>query len=167
MLRYRVWHTIFCHFRSFFALLAHYWTRKLKFGKNVKRRLEILSFYTCAPLIKIIWCMVPEIRNAPDIIFLSYWAIFCPFTPLRAQKMKISKMKKTLQTSSFYTSVPKIMIICYTFPEIWPNRCNYFLFWAIFCHFTPITAPKIKISKKWKKMSGDIIILHMCTKYYD
>ena len=27
---------IFCHFRSFFALLPHYWPQILKFGKNVK-----------------------------------------------------------------------------------------------------------------------------------
>ena len=33
LLRNGVWLTIFCHFRSFFALLAHYWPRKLKFGK--------------------------------------------------------------------------------------------------------------------------------------
>ena len=31
------------------------------------------------------------------------------------------------------------------------DRCNYFLFWAIFCPFTPLTAQKIKISRKWKK----------------
>ena len=28
---------------------------------------------------------------------------------------------------------------------------NYFLFWAIFCPFTPLTARKINILKKWKK----------------
>ena len=28
--------TFFCHFRSFFALLLHYWPQKLKSGKNVK-----------------------------------------------------------------------------------------------------------------------------------
>ena len=40
------------------------------------------------------------------------------------------------------------------------DRCNsYFSFWAI---FYPFTAQKIKIKKK--KMPGDIIILHMCTK---
>ena len=71
---------IFCHFRPFFALLPHYWTRKSKFGKNVKKHLETLSFYTCVPLIKIIWCMVPEIWSATDRISLSSWAIFCPFT---------------------------------------------------------------------------------------
>ena len=69
--------------------------------------------------------------------FLSFWAIFCPFTPLTTQKIKIwkKKMKKTktkqkqkkqnktkknhLTISSFYKSVPKIMIICYVVPEIW------------------------------------------------
>ena len=44
---------------------------------------------------------------------------FCPFYSPNTLKMKISKMKKTLQISSFYTGVPKIMIICYTVPEIW------------------------------------------------
>ena len=47
------------------------------------------------------------------------------------------------------------------------DRCNYFLFWAIFCPFTPLTAQKIKIKKKMKKRPGDIIILLMCIKNYD
>ena len=43
--------------------------------------------------------------------------------------------------------------------------CNcYFSFWAIFCPFTPLTARKTKIEKK---MPGDIIILHKCTKNHD
>ena len=46
------------------------------------------------------------------------------------------------------------------------DKCNYFLFRAIFCPFTPLTARKIKILKKWKKTPGDII-LNMCTKNYD
>ena len=52
---------IFCHLRPFFAILPHYWPWKLKFGKNKKKLVEVLSFYTCVPQIKIIWCMVPEI----------------------------------------------------------------------------------------------------------
>ena len=49
-----------------------------------------------------------------------------------------------------------------------PDSCNcYFSFWAIFCLLTPITARKMKISKKWKKMPRDIIILHKCTKNHD
>ena len=56
--------------------------------------------------------------------YFSFWAIFCPFTPLTVQKLKIKKKKlkkkKThLEVPSFYTCVPKIMIIWCTVPEIW------------------------------------------------
>ena len=48
------------------------------------------------------------------------------------------------------------------------DRCNcYFTFWAIFCPFNPLSCPKNKISKKWKKTPGDIIILDKCTKNHD
>ena len=48
------------------------------------------------------------------------------------------------------------------------DGCNcYFSIWAILFPFTPLTAQKLKISKKWKKTPGDIIILHMCTKNCD
>ena len=40
---YRVFaQTIFCHFRPVFAFLPHYWLQKLKFGKNIKKTLDIL-----------------------------------------------------------------------------------------------------------------------------
>ena len=52
--------------------------------------------------------------------YFSFWAIFCPFTPLTAQKIKIlKKWKKGLVISSFYICVPKIMIRWCTVPEIW------------------------------------------------
>ena len=52
--------------------------------------------------------------------YFSFWATFCPFTPLTTQKIKIQiKLKKHLEILSFYTRLPKIMIICYTVPEIW------------------------------------------------
>ena len=49
------------------------------------------------------------------------------------------------------------------------DACNCcFLFWTMFFPFTPLTAPKNKISKKMKKKTpGDTIILHMCTTNYD
>ena len=109
---YRVFaQTIFCHFRPVFAFLPHYWLQKLKFGKNVKKYLDILSFYTCVPLIKIV-CLVPEIWSS-IYVFVTLIIFFCPFYSPNTLKMK------TLQISSFYTGVPKIMIICYTVPEIW------------------------------------------------
>ena len=51
--------------------------------------------------------------------YFSFWAIFCPFTPLRAWKIKFQKKwEKLLEISSFYTSVPKLMTIYFPVPEI-------------------------------------------------
>ena len=76
-LRYRAKQEI-GNFRSFLAL------QPLKNPKNQnserwKNLLEISSFNTCAPKITIIWCIVPEIQSETQN-FLSFWAIFCPFT---------------------------------------------------------------------------------------
>ena len=53
---------------------------------------------------------------------LSFWAIFCPFTLLRARKSKlkknIKKKKKHLEISSVYTYTKKMITWC-TVPEIW------------------------------------------------
>ena len=65
------------------------------------------------------WDMVRDTCNC----YFSYWAIFCPFISLTAQKIKIStkkKRKKRPEISSFYTCVPKVMIRWCTFSEIWP-----------------------------------------------
>ena len=48
--------------------------------------------------------------------------------------------------------------------------CNYFSFWAIFCPFTspnPFNSPKNQNFTKVKKVLGDIIIFHICTKNYN
>ena len=63
--------------------------------------------------------------------YFSFWSIFCPFTPQtspKKSKLKKKKNEKTppkkqthLDISSFYASVPKIMImiIYYTLPQMW------------------------------------------------
>ena len=49
--------------------------------------------------------------------FLSFRTIFCPFTVLTPQKIKIlKKWRKCLEILWFYKNVPKTMIICYTVP---------------------------------------------------
>ena len=97
---------------------------------------------------------------------LLFWAIFFPFTFLTIKKIKIlKKWKKCLEKTSFYTGTPKIMIICYTFPEIWWVTDVTFLFhFGLFFALLPLTAWKIISKKIMKKTPGDIIILHMCTK---
>ena len=48
------------------------------------------------------------------------------------------------------------------------DGCNcYFSFWAIFLPFYSPNSPKNQNFKNKKKATGDIIILHMCTKNYD
>ena len=66
-----------------------------------------------------LYCSWDMARDGCNCYFL-FWAIFCPFTPLTAQKIKISKKwKEHLEISSFYTCVPKIMIGWCTVPEKW------------------------------------------------
>ena len=55
--------------------------KKSKSWKNKKKRLEILSFYTSAPQMTIIWCMIPKISSVTDRIFCHFGLFFCPFTP--------------------------------------------------------------------------------------
>ena len=107
---------IFCHFGLFFALLPRLTTQKIKILKKWKKHLEMLSLYTCVPPMTIKWCMVPQIWRVTDRIFC-HFGPFLPFYPLTTQKFKILKnCTQYLEKSSFYTSVPKIMIIWYTVP---------------------------------------------------
>ena len=100
------------------------------------------------------WDMVSDRCNC--YFSLCYFLPFYPppLPPLTAQKMKISKQwKKCPEISSFYKSLPKIITICSTLPEIG--------------HMThtssPLTAKKKKKKKieKMKKTPGHIIILKL------
>ena len=62
----------------------------------------------------------------------------------------------------------KIMIICYTVPEIWHMTDVISVFhFGLFFALLPPNSPKNQNLKKVKKTAGDIIILHLCTKNYD
>ena len=93
---------------------------KIKFQKKWEKLLEISSFYTSVPKLMTIYFPVPEICHVADIIIFHFGQFFALPPPLTTQKMKISKKKwkKCLEISFFNTIVPKIMIICYTVPEI-------------------------------------------------
>ena len=95
---------------------------------------------------------VPEIWHVTDKCYFSFWANFCPFTPLTAQKIKILKKgKKTLEISSFDICVPKIMIRCMV-PEIWyttDRQTDGWIKWHI-------EVPHLKISVNIPKFLGYI-----------
>ena len=82
--------------------------------------------------------------------------------PLTTQRIKIlKKWKKHLEISSFYTSVPKIMIIGYTVPEIWCVLGVTIIFhFDPFFTLSPTNSLKNQNIKKMKKAPGDIIILY-------
>ena len=58
--------------------------------------------------------MVRDGRN----FYFSFWTMLFPFNPLTTTKMKNSKQSKKGLAISYYTSVSKTMIICYTVPEL-------------------------------------------------
>ena len=99
-----------------------------------------------------VWFLKYRARWTEFFVILDYFLFFALLYTLNNLKnQNFEKMKKT-HRDTFYTSVPKIMIICYTVLEIWLMTCNfYFSFWAIFCPFTPPTAQKLRIFKKWEK----------------
>ena len=113
---------IFCHFGQYFAHLPPKNLKNEFFLKKWKKTPgDIIILTKCTKnqhhMLYCYWDMTHVKGNC----YFSFWTIFCPFTPLTAQKMKISKKwKEHLEMSLFHTSVPKIMIICYTVPETWP-----------------------------------------------
>ena len=94
--------------------------------------------------------------------FLSFWTIFCPFTPETTQQIKtLKKWKKTPGgIIILHTCTKNHDHMLYCSSDMVCDGCNYFSFWTIFFPFTPLTAWKIKIKKKTKKkkMRADIII---------
>ena len=95
--------------------------------------------------------------------FLSFLAIICSFISRKAWKIKIlKKRRKHLEMSSLYTCVPKNHN--HMMDVSWNMECDRHIFlscWAIFCPFSSLLTPKIKIWKKLEKNPGDIILLHM------
>ena len=58
--------------------------------------------------------------------------------------------------------------ISYMVPEIWSATDRIFLSsWVIFCPFTPLTAPKMKISNKWRKLLEISSFYTIAPKKYD
>ena len=128
---------IFCPFTPLTA-------QRMKILKKWKKHLEI-SFYTSVPKIMIIDYTVPEIRSVTDVIIFHFGQFFALLPPKQPKKPKFQKNeeKKHPKVSSFNTSYQKSHML-YSSWEMARDVCN-FSFWVIFCHFTHLTAWKIKI----------------------
>ena len=125
--------TIFCPFTP----LA---TQKIKILKQWKKMPgNIIISHKCTindnHMMYDSWDMKHDRQNV-----LSFWAILCPFTSLTDRKIK---MKKYLEISSFYNSIPKIMIIWNTVPETWHMTDVIVIlhFGLFFCPLPPPPSP--------------------------
>ena len=117
------------------------------------------------------WCMVPEIwvqRTKLFVIFVMKYnrqnffylglsfALVPPYhPPYQPQKRKFQKKEeriKRLEILLFYKSVPKIMIICHTVPEIrhMTDVIVIFYFGLIFTLLPPKQHEKLKLNKNEK-----------------
>ena len=124
---------------------------------ELRRKGFEISFYTSVPKIMIMFYCSWDMACVRCNCYFPFWAFFSPFTPLTAQKMKISqkskKKKKTPGGINIYHKCTKNhdhMLYCYW--DMVCDRCNcHFSFWSISYPFTPLTASKMNISRQWKK----------------
>ena len=121
--------------------------------EKMKKCLQILLFYTWVPKVTIISCMVPGYMEHKGQTFLSFWTIFCPFTPLTTQKPKfLKKWKKNIwRYYHFKICTINDNHMMYGSWDMETNRQNFLSFWTIFCTFDHLSTWKIKILKQWKK----------------
>ena len=82
--------------------------------------------------------------------FLPFWTVFCPFSPLTTQKIKIlenwKKKPGDITILQKCTKNHDHMLYC-SLNTVHKVQS----FWAIFCPFTSLAARKIKIQKSEKK----------------
>ena len=100
---------------------------------------------------KIKWCMAPEIWSVTE--FFVILGHFLPFYPTNNPKnQNFEKMKKTPGDIILHTSIKNHDHMLYYSWDMAHDWCNlYFLFWVIFCHFTPKEPKKTKFKKMKKK----------------
>ena len=117
----KVWQTEIGNYGSFFALL-HPLSKNPKnqnFEKMKKIAGDIIIVHMCTKNHNHMRYGSRDMEWKRQN-FLSFGAIFCPLPPLITQKIKIlKKWKKYLEMPSFYTCVPKILIIWCMVPKIW------------------------------------------------
>ena len=137
------------NFCTFTPLTA--WKMKLK-KKMEKNPGDIIILHKCTKnqdhMLYCSWDMAHHRYNC----YFSFWTILYPFTLLTAPKKEdFTKMKKTPgDVIILHKCTKNHDYVLYCSWDMVRDRCNYFSFWANFCPFTPLTAWKMKIFKKWK-----------------
>ena len=115
----------------------------------------------------IICYTVPEIWCVTDVIISQFGPILALLYPNRPKNQNLKKKwKKTSEDIIILHKHTKNNHMLYCSWDMIRNRFNcYFLFWAIFCPFTSLTARKI-LKKFWKN-EKNAWRYHLCTKNHD
>ena len=156
---------VFCHFGSFFTL---YWPQKSKFGKN-EENAQIYYYHLTHLYHKWKSYDVCFFRyGMQQTEFLSFWAIFCLFTPLDNPKnQNFSNTKKAPEDIMILHKCTKNHdYLLYFSWHVACEGCDYYF--SIFALLHALQLKKLKLRKKNnKKTPRDFIILHICTKNHD
>ena len=85
---------------------------------------------------------------------LSFWTVFCPFTPNNPENQNSEKMRKKKTPGDIiilHMCTINDNCIMYGSSDMECDRQNFLSFWTSFYTITPLTTRKIKILKKLKK----------------
>ena len=127
---------IMCHFLPFYPLNSPQ-NKNIKKMKKIPGDIIILHKYP-KNHDHMLYCSRHTARDTCNCYF-SFWALFCPFTPITDWKTKISgKIKKTTGNIIILHMYTKIMIICYTVPEIWHVTHVVIFHFGLFFALLPI-----------------------------
>ena len=157
------WTEFFVILDSFFVLLPPPLTTwKIKLLKKWKNTWDIIILHMCTINEKHImygsWDMEHDGHN-----FLSFWTIFCPFTPLTTRKVKILKKGEKPWRYYHFTNVyDKLQSNDQWFLRYGVQWTEFFIILDPFLHFYPPNNLNKSNLKKMQNTLGDIIILRMC-----
>ena len=157
---------IFCHFGLIFLpFLPFQQPGKSKFWKNEKKAGYTTLLHKCTVNDDhMMYGSLDMVFNRQN--FSSFWVIFCLFTPLLTQNIKILKNVKNIWKYYYFTHD----YLKWQSYDDWTHVVRWTEVFDIVDHsltFHPTNNPKNPNFVNMKKMPGDAIILHRGTKNHD
>ena len=140
---FEIWNAtdkISCHFRPFFALLPHSCLKYQNFEKIKKTPRDIIILHMCTINYNHMMYGSWDILSATDRIFCNFGQFFAHLPPKNPKSQHFEKMKKNAWRYYHFTQVYQksgsyaVLFLRY---DVW-QMSFLFLFWIIFCTFTPL-----------------------------
>ena len=112
----------------------------------------------------IIWYMVPDISHATNRFSYHFGLIFVLLPPYNSKNQNFENLKKNPEDIIIlHMCAINNNHMMYDSWEIVHDGQIFLSFWMIFCPLTPLTTPKIKSLKNWKKHQE---ILPFCQLFF-